>query len=429
MLGVIFASEYQRRVKTRIFVVVTLLVPLVIFAAGVTVAVVSSDSADEHVEARQIAVLDPVGDILAALRQAEHSGYQFTAATNAEAAKQAVADARRYGLLTIPADLDGRFNLYVRQRGAIGEQSALRSFVLGVVREVRLSRHELSAELRAALAARPSFDVVRLTDEGEDRSDAVVAALVGSASAMLLLAFVALYGGNVMQAVMEEKASRMAEIVVSAVRPFELLLGKILAAAAIGVTQVAAWAALSLLLFLAATPVLGLLDAMPGGDLAASSTALDASSALADLPSDGFSFSPVPILVAIVLLPFGFLIHASLFASLGALFESPSDAQNATFVGVLPVIASFVMAPQVGQMPDSAIVAFGSFFPFSAPAILPARMLITEVPVWQVATGMVLCVAGTLAMVWLAGRILRGTLLSYGQVPKLRDIKRILFSN
>ena len=427
MLGVIFASEYRRRVKTRIFLVVTALVPLVIFGVGVTVAIVAADSADEH-EAQQIAVLDPVGDILAALRQADHGNYQFTAATSAEIAKQAVVDDRYYGLLTIPSDLDSRFNLYVRQRGSMGEHGALRSLVLGTVREVRLSRHELSPALRAALAAKPSFDVVRLTDAGEDRSDAVVAVVVGSVSATLLLAFVALYGGNVMQAVMEEKASRMAEIVVSAVRPFELLLGKILAAAAIGLTQVAAWIALSLLLFLLAIPVLGLLDALPEA-FAAPPAALDASGTLAELPSDGFDFSPVPIAVAILLLPFGFLIHASLFASLGAMFEGAADAQNATFVGVLPVVASFVMAPNVGQMPDSAMAVFGTFFPFSAPAILPARMLITEVPLWHVATGIVLCVAGSLAMIWLAGRILRGTLLSYGQTPKLRDIKRILFSN
>ena len=427
MLGVIFASEYLRKVKARVFVVVTLLVPLVFFAIGITVAVVMSDSDDEQEEAQQIAVLDPGGDILAALREAEYGDYQFTAATNAEAAKQAVVDGDYYGLLTIPADLDGRFNLYVRQVGWIGEQHALRSFVLGAVREVRLSRHELSPALRAALDARPSFDVVRLTDEGEDRSDRMTGVVVGSVSAMLLLGFAVFYGGNVMQAVMEEKASRMAEIVVSAVRPFELLLGKILAAGAIGLTQVAAWIALSSLLLLVASPLLGLLDALPG-DFAASSSP-DASSALAELPGDGFSLSPVPVLLAILLLPFGFLIHASLFASLGAMFESPTEAQNVTFVGVLPIIASWIMVTQVGQMPDSAFIVFGSLFPFSAPAILPARMLITDVPAWQVATGIALCVAGSPAMVWLAGRILRGTLLSYGQIPTLRDIKRILLSD
>ena len=90
MLGVIFASEYQRRVKTRIFVVVTLLVPLVIFATGTTVAIVSSDSGDEQEETQEIAVLDPAGEVLTALREAEHGSYQFTAATNMEAAKQAV---------------------------------------------------------------------------------------------------------------------------------------------------------------------------------------------------------------------------------------------------------------------------------------------------------------------------------------------------
>ena len=82
----------------------------------------------------------------------------------------------------------------------------------------------------------------------------------------------------------------------------------------------------------------------------------------------------------------------------------------------------------VDEMQDSAMVTFGSFFPFSAVAILPARMLLTEVPVWHVATSIVLSVVSSLAMIWFAGRILRGTLLSYGQTPELRDIPRILFS-
>ena len=439
MVGVIFASEYRRRIKTCTFVVVTLLVPLAIFAACTTVTVVLSDSAGDQADDREektqkIAVLDSTGDVLAALLQAaEHGKYQFIAPTNAEAAKQAVAEARYYGLLTIPSDLGGQFNLYVRQRGSIGERRALRRFVLGMVREVRLSQHELSPALRAVLDARPSFEFVRLTDEGEDRSNSVaasvVAVVVGSGSAVLLMFFSMLYGGTVMQAVMEEKASRMAEIVVSIVRPFELLMGKILAVAAMGATQVAAWIALSGLLFLVAIPVFGYLGALPGEALTvpSSSSAHDAGSAFADFPIDGFAILLAPIAVAVLLLPFGFLIHASLFASLGALFENAADAQNTTFVAMLPMIASMGMASLVGAMPDSAIIAFGSFFPFSAPAILPARMLVTEVPVWHVAIGIVLSVVGSLVMVWLAGRILRGTLLSYGQTPKLRDVQRILF--
>ena len=430
MLGIVFANEYQRKVKTRTFALITLLVPFVIFGIGATVAVVSSFDSDRgETKQRDIAVLDPTGTILAALQQAARGAYRFTAVVaNAEAAKQTVLDGGHDGLLTVPADLDAGFHFYVRQHGSISEQMALRNFVFRIVREARLSQHELSPQLRAVLASRPSFDVVRLTDTGEDRSGTVMALGVGGITAMLLAGFVVIYGGNVMQAVMEEKASRMAEIVVSSVRPFELLLGKILAAAAIGITQVAAWIALSSLLFLAATWILTTLGT-PLVEAVADTALHGVTHTLADLPDSGFAISPAPIIVALLLLPFGFLIHASIFASLGALYENATDAQNVTVLALLPAMVTFVIAQMVVHFPDGSAVAFGSFFPFSAPAILPARMLVADVPAWHVAISIVLCVAGSLAMIWFAGRILRGSLLSYGKTPKLGDLRRILFGD
>ena len=429
MLAIVFASEYQRRIKTRTFVLVTLLVPFAVFGIGIAVALAGSSEGDEEPQ-REIVVFDPGGAVLAALQQADAGAYRFSQeATSAEQAKQAVLDDRYDGLLSVPADLDAGFYFYVRQHGSISERNALRNFVLGIVRDVRLNQHQLSPELRTVLASRPSFDVVRLTDDGEDRSGAGAALAIGSITAMVLTGFVIIYGGNVMQAVMEEKASRMAEMVVSAVRPFDLLMGKILAGAAIGVTQVAAWAVLSALLLAAASTFLlfgtGSAEAVSGQS--AGAALQDVKAAWTQIAGSGFVVSPAAVIVALLLLPFGFLIHASVFASLGALYENAADAQNAAFVAMLPVMVSAVIVPTVGPYPDGSMVAFGSFFPFSAPAILPARMLVTDVPVWQIGVSIAVCIAGSLAMVWLAGRILRGSLLMYGKTPTLRDFRRILF--
>ena len=451
MLGIVFASEYLRKVKTRTFVVVTVLVPLVIFGIfgiSATLTMSSFDSGDSggdetRQRALDIAVLDPTGTILAALQQANRGAYQFTAATaNEEVAKQTVLNGGHDGLLTIPTDLDDGFDFYVRQRGSKVEQWwTLHNFVLGIVRETRLSQYELSPQLRAVLASKPPFDIVRLTDEGEGRSaaDMVMGQVLSAIAALLLTCFVMLYGGNVMQAVMEEKASRMAEIVISAVRPFDMLLGKILAAAAVGVTQVAAWIALFALLFLVLVPVLApaftfaSLGEPPEGVVSAQLADAGLHSvtdALAYLPDLGFAISPAPIIVALLLLPFGFLIYASVFASLGALYENVADAQNTTFMAaMLPMIVSLFTVMEITTSPDSALVVFGTFFPFSAHAVLPARMLIADVPGWHVAVGIAMSVAGSLAMVWLSGRILRGSLLSYGKTPQLRDLRRILFGD
>ena len=375
-------------------------------------------------------MFDPGGAVLAALQQADAGAYRFSQeATSAEQAKQAVLDDRYDGLLSVPADLDAGFHFYVRQHGSISERNALRNFVLGIVRDVRLNQHQLSPELRTVLASRPSFDVVRLTDDGEDRSGAGAALAIGSITAMVLTGFVIIYGGNVMQAVMEEKASRMAEMVVSAVRPFDLLMGKILAGAAIGVTQVAAWAVLSALLVAAASTFL-----LFGTGSAEAVSGQSAGAALQDVKAALDTDRRQRLRCLASGRHCGAVVAAIRLSDprqrlriLGRALRERRGCPERRLRGHAAgdgQCCDRANGRAVSRWIDGGV---RSFFPFSAPAILPARMLVTDVPVWQIGVSIAVCIAGSLAMVWLAGRILRGSLLMYGKTPTLRDFRRILF--
>ena len=126
------------------------------------------------------------------------------------------------------------------------------------------------------------------------------------------------------------------------------------------------------------------------------------------------------------MLPLGYLINASLFAAVGAMHENPWEAQMSVSLAMLPMILAVLVAQTMMLAPNGPMVVFGSFFPFTAPAILPARMVLVAMPWWQVAASVLLCAATAVGMVWLCGRIFRGSLLLYGKSPTWRDLRHLV---
>ena len=431
MLGIVFVTEYLRRVKTKTFLAVTLLVPVVLFGALAGVAAIAAYSAQsetERVRERDIAVFDRDGDVFAAMRATEDQEYRLIeAADTLEAAKQAVADGRHYALLVLPpqvahGEIEDAIRLFVKDTQSMRVQLALRRYVLDAVREVRLAKYDLPLHVRAVIDEQLTFDVVGLSAAGEEESGSpVTSMLVGGAIAMFVLVLAGVYGGTVMQAVMEEKSSRMAEIVLSSVQPFQLMMGKILSVAAVAATQLAIWLAV---LMAAATVAALFLGA--NADLAASLSSVELAS-VGGIPEFDIRYDVV--LAVVCLLPLGYLINASLFAALGAVHENPWEAQMSVVLGMAPSLLAIFMVQTMAMAPNSGLVVFGAFFPFTAPAILPALMLMTDVPVWQMLLSIVLCAAATVGMIWVSARIFRGSLLIYGKKLTLRDVWRVVVAD
>ena len=430
MLLIVFLGEYLRRVRTKAFVLTTLLAPLAIVALAAGAGAIMYFSVEsESARERRIAVLDEDGRILPKLRERSTETYRLTVAEGpVEAAKQTVLRGTVDGLLVLPrgmADAGGptEVALYVKDKQSLTAEQALRSFVFRVVRDVRLAQFDLPAQALATLNERLSFASVALTAEGgEEQGSAAVPVFVGVAMATIMLMVMWIYGALVMQATMEEKSSRMAEILVSSVRPFQLLMGKILAIGGMAATQLAAWAAM--LLVVAAMAM----QALPADDL------VELGLAAAEA-AEGGGTPPLPSIrfdvlgVILLMLPLGYLINGSFFGALGAMYETPQEAQPAVVVGMAPMFLAVIMVQTVALAPNGFLIVFGSLFPFTAPVLMPTRMLITDVSVWQVLASIVLCIATTLGMVWLAGRVFRGSLLIYGKKLSLRDIRSILVAD
>ena len=425
MLLTVFTSEYLRRVRTKAFVLTTLLAPVALAAIGAAVAAIYSSVESESARERRVAVLDESGKILPALEARENEAYRLRPAPDSlEDAKQAVVDGEVDVLLVLPRELaetggPPHVSAYVKDKQSIPAEQALRAFLLDVVRDVRLAEYALPAEVLDTVNARVRLTTVAVTESGGEEAGSVAGSVaVGLGVGVVLLMVMWVYGALVMQTTMEEKTSRMAEILVSSVRPFELLLGKILAVGGMAATQLGVWLAMLMAFGVLVAGVL------PAEDLVEIGLAVPGDQADGPVAWPAIRFDVVA--VVLLMLPLGYLINASLFGALGAMYESTQEAQVAVSIAMAPMIAAMLMVQSVGLAPNSAVVAFGSYFPFTAPVMLPTRMLVADMAAWQVLLSIVMCASSALAIVWLAGRVFRGSLLIYGKKLALKEVWTIL---
>ena len=439
MLRIVFVNEYLRRVRTKAFLLTTLLVPagavaVVAVVGGLVAHSVQSES--ERARQQGIAVYDESGRVFPMLlrnaTQEEDSAYVLTnVAGPLAAAKNRFRAGGYHGLLYLPEGLAAEspppIEFFVKEKQSILAEDAVRDFVLRAVRELRLERHGLSPEAYATVREQLTFNVVGLAEDGDEKSGFSVGASGVAATFVAMAVFMVgvIYGGTVMQAVMEEKSSRMAEVVISSAAPFELLLGKILAVSAMAATQIGLWLLLLLVGALGVGLVVGDFATQEGGGV----PFLDDEFTQEAFP-DGLPQVPWDVVaVVLLMLPLGYLINASVFAALGAMHENPWEAQMSVTLAMLPMMITLIVAQTIVFAPNSPLVLVCAFVPFTAPAILPARMLLVDMPLWQVALSVGLCVAATLGMVWLCGRIFRGSLLVYGKKIGWRDLRQVILAD
>lgn len=441
-LAVVIQSEYTRRVRTKTFVLMTLLMPILVIAVIVVIGavVVSSVSSEREVK-RLIAVFDPGEQIYEPLLEKAPESISLTSVSGSlTSLKGRVAAEEFDALLVVPeglTDLARGSDVYLctNEVQSVLMREVLRRFVLGVVREKRLEAFELPRDVYNAISRGVRFNVMQIDEEnldetGRDTSGDTLGLIgYGIAIGIGIFMLVSIYGGMVMQAVMEEKTSRMAEILVSTLRPFDLLLGKVVALAGLAVTQLLVWGLMMVLIAMVAGIVIGVAFTPDDfGELAGVAGSLQS---LAEMDMQGVTLPDVRgdvVLVTIFMIAIGYFLYASMFGALGAVFESNQDAQMAMLLPMAPLILSMIMVETLAFAPNSLFIKIGSLVPFTAPVILPTRMLLTDVPWFEVVGSVLLALLSALAMAWVAGRIFRVGLLLYGKKPSLRDILSMVVS-
>ncbi|ARA94363.1 ABC transporter permease [Rhodothermaceae bacterium RA] len=423
---IVARSEYLRRVRSKGFILTTLLLPLAIVVFLVVIVLLAA-SAFEEDETRTIAVVDRTGVLEEALVAASDEALRFVPATESEAALREAVSAGTYdGYLVLPADViegDGQVVYYSAEGGGSIFENRLDRRIERVVEEERMRRRNIDPELIREVSSNVPLRMVKLTEQGEEAGSTGVFAALGFGMGFLIFMMMVIYGSVVMQGVIDEKSSRVVEVIVSSVRPFELMLGKVLGIGAMGLTQMVVWSALILAGSMASGAVVSLfLDPAQLNLPDSASTEEILQAANITIPT----FPPELFLWFILYFLLGYLLYASLYAAVGSLVESQQDAQGFLLPLLLPIIvAMYTLVPQV-ESPNSTLSLVLSMIPLTSPISAVVRMAVTDVPWWQMLLSLAILAATFLGVVWLAGRVYRVGILMYGKKPSPRELLRWL---
>lgn len=434
-VSLIIKREYLTRVRKKSFVIMTLLGPL-LFAAIVIAPVwlTSLDSGDTKV----IMVIDESGLLSEdfANEQVSNSIEFQMVSTPVEMAKMQVSEGTQFGLLLVPdMELDqlSDITLFSESSPSLSVVSSIENKLQEELRNLKLARSNISRETLEQLKTNVSLQTISLTEAGEQQGSAGVASIAGYMGAFLIYTFIFLYGAQVMRGVMEEKSNRIVEIVISSVRPFQLMMGKIIGVASVGLTQFLLWVTLTI--GLATVFVQGaspgelmqqrteaISQGIPEADAAQARMAMNIQEALSSV-----DFTSL-ILTFLFYFLGGYLLYGALFAAVGSASDSSTDTQQFMLPISAPLILSIVTLGAVLNEPNGTLAFWMSMIPFTSPVTMMMRIPF-GIPGWQLILSMALLVGGFIFTTWIAGRIYRVGILMHGTKVNYKVLGKWLFSN
>jgi ABC-2 type transport system permease protein len=418
---IVAKNEFMKRVKTRWFVFTTLLGPIVLVAFFAVIGIVSA-SAIEGGEST-ILVLDETGRMAAELNDPEGK-LSFVASDAAEAnLRERVLAGEADGYLVLPSGLisgEAGARYYSTEGGGVSSFNFdLRNIIRGTVRTLRLQDQQVAPEVYYIINANVGLETIKLSDEGEEQGSSAAYAVVGGIMGFLIYITMLIYGSVVMQGVIQEKMNRVVEIIVSSVRPFQLLMGKVLGIGAMGLVQMSFWAILIAGGTMGSGFIISLFvdtNNLNLPDTATQAEVLDAVGfQIPDLGPEVFVFFVIYFLL-------GYLLYATLFAGIGSAVEQQQDAQSLTVPVMMPIIVSIVFLQAVIEAPNSTLSVALSLIPFTAPIPMVVRVAMIDVPLWQLALSLTLLAGTFVGAVWVSSRIYRIGILSYGKKPSFKEI-------
>jgi len=459
-IWLIIQREYITRVRKKSFLVISLLAPLLVALTTVGIAKFSSSS-----EADVVAVHDESGLNLAARLQDTDELHFVPAAPGPLATAQAAftkAKPKQEALLHIPAGftLDSMQGIQVLGKGnvALKRQLNIRKAVTKAVSELKMARSGIKQETIDDLQAKVELSAINLDEVGGKRNDAGTTTGIAYALSILVYMFIFIYGVQVMRGVSEEKSNRIMEVMISSVKPFQFMMGKILGIAGVVLTQFALWLVLSWGLTSVVAPLLlkddkpvaatttgtAVTSAAPtsaaqsGPAATPSPTASTSADALAEAPRPGRAFGvwsvlgelPIGSILGGFLFFFlgGYLLYSSLFAAIGSAVDDQTDAQQFMFPVTIPLILSYIASIMViiNGDPNGPLAFWLSMIPLTSPIAMVMRLPF-GVPAWQLALSGTLLVLGFIGTTWVAARIYRVGILMYGKKVTYKELSKWMF--
>ena len=418
----VLKREYLTRVRTKSFILSTLLTPLAFIVMMGIVAYVSI--VDEEIE-KTVGIIDETGVLYDNLIEQNSSRYLDVSDLSTDSVKTIVLNGDMDGYIILNEQNFNNTTLPTLVYGGSGGISFIQSVesdVRNVLRDERLARSSVSDEVRAIFETQYKIESVKLTEDGEEEDNAVFGALFGFILGLLIFMGVFGYGAVLMRSVIEEKTNRIVEVIASSVKPIELMIGKLLGVCVLAITQFAIWILAYIGLSIVAAPIaatfLGAQTAnLPDG-------AKEISSSFDPSKLEAFVVDPIIFIYFIVFFIIGFMIYAAIFAAIGAAVDSEQDTQQFMTPVMVPIMIGYFFNLQIMKNPDSVIAVVSSLIPLTAPINMISRIAATEVPMIQILGSLALMILTFIGLMWLAAKIYRVGILMYGKKPSYKELAK-----
>jgi len=380
---------------------------------------------------RSISILDESGQMASVFESTKNTKYVIFNQLSLDEAKTLTQVQENYGLLYI-----GKFDNLNASQNVIkfySEESPSISVIRGLESKLEKQLTDLKLESQGVDIEKiktSKIDVAitqeSFTGEKTSKVDSIVKLIFGGAAGYLLFMFIIIYGNMIMRSVIEEKTSRIIEIIISSVKPMQLMLGKIIGTSLAGVTQFVIWLILGGILITIISAIFGidLMQAAPSGQLLSQA---GNETAMPDLVQSGFqAFYNLPLtnLVLAFLMFFigGYLLYSSLYAAIGAAVDNETDTQQFLFPILMPLIlAVYIGFFTVIEDPHGTISTIFSFIPLTSPVVMLMRIPF-GVPIWQQILSLLILIGTFMFTVWFAAKIYRVGILMYGKKPSYKEI-------
>ena len=412
-IGIIIAREFNERVRKKSFIITTLLMPLlmILMMAAPTIMLLFAKG-----EQKELLVIDESGKIAPQLKGNDELVFTLTEQT----LQQARENEEVFGVLWIGEDIiqnPSQAQLYTNSSSSMSLEENIASQIEDVIEDERLSLYNIEnlAQIIRDVKASVTLTTFRNdqrseSGEAEEATSSFIAYMLGLVLGMMLYMFLIIYGSMVMTSVIEEKGSRILDVLVSSVSPFQLMMGKILGVASVAVTQVAIWGVLVCGIGAAVLPsimpddVMQTVEAVQAGTITSTEADLDADmlSALSFATNTGKL-----VMMFVYLLLFllgGFLFYSAMFAAVGSAVDSVQDANQLQTPITVPIILALILAMSVFNDPNSSLAFWGSIIPFTSPVVMMARIPF-DIPEWQIWLSLALLYVSVVGMAWVAGKI------------------------
>ncbi|MFD1063421.1 ABC transporter permease [Winogradskyella litorisediminis] len=427
-LPLIIKREYLTKVRNKSFIIMTFVSPLIMIALISVVAYLAQLNGDKK---RTISILDESGLFSQTFTNTDNTTYNYVNSGSIEDAKTTVKEKDQYGLLYIGNgsldDVSKSVRFYSEESPSLTIINGLENKIERKLRELKLISNGLDVEQIEASRANVSISQESFEGQKSSKIDNLFKLAFGGAAGYLLFMFIIIYGNMIMRSVIEEKTSRIIEVIISSVKPVQLMMGKIIGTSLAGVTQFAIWIVL--------LGVLGtILSVVFNIDLMSSTTqnqelvqqAMENPAMQNEMAIAVQSFQNLPLVNLVIAFLFffigGYLLYSSLYAAVGAAVDSETDTQQF----MLPILMPLILAVYVGVFtviddPHGTVSTVFSFIPFTSPVVMLMRIPF-GVPIWQQIVSLLLLIGTFTFTVWFAAKIYRVGILMYGKKATYKEL-------